>query len=56
MRLLIIMALVILCTLAGWHYYPQLYKAITDKEAPVKMVEPEAPAAPADSAGETAAG
>lgn len=39
MRLLLTLAAVILCTLAGWKYYPELYKAISGKEAPVGELE-----------------
>lgn len=39
MRLVITIILVILATIAGWHYYPQLYKAISGKDAPLKQVE-----------------
>lgn len=39
MRLLFTLAAVILCTLAGWKYYPELYKAISGKEAPVGELE-----------------
>lgn len=39
MRLVITLVLVILSAAAGWHYYPELYKAISGKEAPLKKVE-----------------
>lgn len=41
MRLLLTLAAVVLCTLAGWHFYPQLYKQISGKDAPIGQLEKE---------------
>lgn len=41
MRLLLTLAAVVLCTLAGWQFYPQLYKTISGKEAPIGQLEKE---------------
>lgn len=37
MRLVITLTLVILATAAGWLFYPELYTAISGKEAPIGL-------------------
>lgn len=59
MRLVITITLVILATAAGWLFYPELYTAISGKEAPLsqkaneeKKADEEEAASP-DSTGNT---
>lgn len=45
MRLIITLLLVLGSIYAGWHFYPELFKAISGKEPVLKAVEEAAPAA-----------
>ena len=49
MRLIITIALIIGSIYAGWHFYPDLFKAISGKEPVLKATVADADAAPAET-------